>query len=132
MAMKTYTRALIPRAQQMRREMTKAEARLWFEVLRDFEPRVRRQRPIGGFIADFYCAACKVVIEVDGDSHFTPDGLHYDAQRTALLEGLGLRVLRFSNADVFENLHGVTVQIIEVLQKDQSSVSTLNPRAAPL
>lgn len=73
----------------MRYEMTKAEARLWFEVLKDFEPRVRRQRPIGGYIADFYCAACKVVIEVDGGEHFTDDGLEYDAQRTAFLEGLG-------------------------------------------
>ena len=99
----------------MRFEMTKAEARLWFEVLKDFEPRVRRQRPIGGYIADFYCAACKVIIEVDGDSHFTLDGLEYDAQRTAFLEGLGLRVLRFSNADVLENLRGVATKVDEVL-----------------
>ncbi len=100
----------------MRREMTRAEARLWFEVLRDFEPRVRRQRPICGYIADFYCAACKVVIEVDGESHFTPDGLEYDAERTAFLEGLGLRVIRFSNADVFENWHGVEMRLTEVLR----------------
>ena len=113
---KTYTKALIPRARKMRFEMTKAEARLWFEVLKDFEPRVRRQRPIGGFIADFYCAACKVVIEVDGDSHFTQGGLEYDAQRTAFLEGLGLKVLRFSNADVLDNLRGVMARIAEVLQ----------------
>jgi very-short-patch-repair endonuclease len=64
--MKTYNRKLIPFAQQMRREMTRAEARLWFGLLRDLMPRVRRQRPFGRFIADFYCAACKVVIEVDG------------------------------------------------------------------
>ena len=95
--------------------MTKTEARLWFEVLKDFEPRVRRQRPIGGYIADFYCAVCKVVIEVDGDSHFTPDGLEYAAQRTAFLEGLGLKVLRFLNADVLENLRGVATKVDEVL-----------------
>jgi very-short-patch-repair endonuclease len=99
----------------MRREMTRAEARLWFEVLRDFEPRVRRQRPIGGYIADFYCAARKVVIEVDGESHFTLDGVEYDAQRTAFLEGLGLRVIRFSNRDVLENLNGVEARIVETL-----------------
>ena len=91
---KTYTKALIPRAQKMRREMTKAEARLWFEVLKDFELRVRRQRPIDGYVADFYCAACKVVIEIDGSGHFALDGLAYDAERTAFLEGPGLRVLR--------------------------------------
>jgi len=55
--------------------MTRAEARLWFELLKDFEPRVRRQRPIGGYIADFYRAACNVVIEVAGGGHFTSDGL---------------------------------------------------------
>jgi very-short-patch-repair endonuclease len=113
--MKTYTKALIPRAQEMRREMTKAEARLWFGLLRDFSPRVRRQRPFGRFIADFYCAACKVVIEVDGGQHFTLDGLAYDAERTTFLEGLGLQVIRFSNADVLENLDGVELRLLQLL-----------------
>ncbi len=99
----------------MRREMTRAEARLWFELLRDFEPRVRRQRPFGWYIVDFYCAACKVVIEVDGSQHFTPEGLAYDAERTAFLEGLGLRVVRFSNFDVLNNFVGVSGQIRAVL-----------------
>ena len=55
------------------------------------------------------------MIEVGGDSHFTPDGLEYDAQRTAFLEGLGLKVLRFSNADVLDDLRGVMARIAEVL-----------------
>ena len=114
--MKTYNRALIPFAQQMRREMTRVEARLWFELLRDFEPRVRRQRPFSRFIVDFYCAACKTVIEVDGASHFTEEGLAYDLERTAFLEGLGLRVIRFSNADILENLAGVGERLSEVLK----------------
>jgi very-short-patch-repair endonuclease len=113
--MKTYTKALIPRAQEMRRELTRAEATLWFGLLRDFVPRVRRQRPFGRFIVDFYCASHKVVIEVDGGQHFTSDGLVYDAERTAFLEGLGLRVIRFSNAEVLENLNGVSEQLSQVL-----------------
>ena len=113
--MKTYTKVLIPRAQEMRREMTRAETKLWLEVLRDFTPRVRRQRPFGRFIVDFYCAAHKVVIEVDGGQHFTPDGLAYDAERTAFLEGLGLRVVRFSNLEVLENLNGVGEQLSQLL-----------------
>ncbi len=112
--MRTYTKALIPRAQEMRREMTRADAKLWFELLRDFEPRVRRQRPFGQFIVNFYCAACRVVIEVDGGQHFMPDGLAYDAERTAFLEALGLRVVRFSNADVLENLDGVELQLLNL------------------
>jgi very-short-patch-repair endonuclease len=130
--MKTYNRKLIPFAQQMRREMTRAEARLWFELLRDFLPRVRRQRPFGRFIVDFYCSACKVVIEVDGAQHFSPEGLVADAERTAflahktaphglfaLLEGLGLRVVRFSNVDVLENLDGVGLRLFAVLKEPE-------------
>jgi very-short-patch-repair endonuclease len=114
--MKTYTKALIPRARAMRQEMTRAEAKLWFELLRDFSPRVRRQRPFGRFIVDFYCAACQVVIEVDGNSHFTPDGLAYDAERTAFLEGLGLRVVRFTNAEVLNDFAGVAANVQRILQ----------------
>jgi very-short-patch-repair endonuclease len=113
--MKTYNKALIPRAQAMRREMTRAEAKLWFELLRDFSPRVRRQRPFGWYIVDFYCAACKVVIEVDGGQHFTPEGLAYDLERTAFLEGLGLQVIRFSNFDVLENFAGVAARVSQIL-----------------
>ena len=99
----------------MRHEMTQAEAALWFGLLRDFTPRVRRQRPFGPFIVDFYCAAHKVVIEVDGAQHFTPDGLAYDAERTAFLEGLGLRVVRFSNLEVLENMNGVSERLSQIL-----------------
>ena len=117
--MKTYTKALIPRAQKMRREMTKHEAKLWFELLQNFVPRVRRQRPFGWYIVDFYCAACKVVIEVDGSQHYTPEGIAYDAQRTAFLEGLGLRVVRFSNLDVQNNFVGVSEKIQAVLLRGE-------------
>ncbi len=113
--MKTYTRTLIPFARRMRKEMTPTEARLWFGLLRDFEPRVRRQRPFGRFIADFYCAACKVVIEVHGGQHFTIKGLQADSERTAFLEALGLRVVRFSNTDALENFEGVGLRLKEVL-----------------
>ncbi len=99
----------------MRREMTKHEAKLWFELLRDFVPRVRRQRPFGWYIVDFYCAVCKVVIEVDGSQHYTPEGMAYDLERTAFLGGLGLRVVRFSNLDVQNNFVGVSERIRAVL-----------------
>jgi very-short-patch-repair endonuclease len=65
---------------------------------------------------DFYCAACKVVIEVDGAQHYSPEVLVADAERTAFLEGLGLRVIRFSNVDILENLDGVGLRLSEVLK----------------
>ncbi len=117
--MTTYTKALIPFAKRMRREMTRAELKLWLDFLRDHEPRVRRQRPFGGYIVDFYCAACKVVIEVDGSQHFTPEGLAYDAERTVFLEALGLQMVRVSNSDVLDNFVGVCTRLREVLCEER-------------
>jgi very-short-patch-repair endonuclease len=75
--------------------------------LRSFKFRVLRQRPIAFFIVDFYCAALKLVIEVDGDSHFTETGVAYDAERTHILEGYGLKVIRFTNNEVLHNFEAV-------------------------
>lgn len=87
--------------------MTPAELKLWLEFLRYANPRVRRQQPHGPYILDFYCATLKLVIEVDGAQHFTEHGLGYDAERTATLEGAGLRVVRFTNAEVTHHLPSV-------------------------
>jgi very-short-patch-repair endonuclease len=105
--MKTYTKTLIPRARNMRTNMTEPEKRMWYQCLKHLPQRFRRQRPIGPYIVDFYCAAHKLVIEIDGDSHTTAEAMDYDAERTAYLQGLGLRVIRFSNHEVMVNLGGI-------------------------
>jgi very-short-patch-repair endonuclease len=84
--MKTYTKNLIPRARAMRREMTKAERRFWFECLRGSSFKFRTQRPFGKFIVDFYCAELKLIIEIDGDIHFNNAAEIYDLERAAFLE----------------------------------------------
>ena len=66
-----------------------------------------RQRPIDNFIVEFYCAALRLVIEIDGDSHFTEQGKAYDAERTSVLEGYGLVVVRFTNVEVLQDFEGV-------------------------
>ena len=71
-----------------------------------------RQKPINNFIVDFYFPKLKLVIEVDGDSHFTDSGLVYDEERTRVLEGYGLRVIRFTNDEVVQNFEGVCEQIM--------------------
>jgi len=111
-----YTRKTVARAQEMRRAMTRAEQRLWFECLQKFPHRVLRQRPILGFVVDFYCPTLKLVIEVDDESHFTPEGQAYDLERTQKLEGLGLKVLRFSNLEATQNLEGVRKQLHALLE----------------
>lgn len=105
--MKTYTRAMVGRARQLRKTMTPAEKRLWFHCLHEAPQRFRKQRPVGPFIVDFYCAASKLVIEVDGDSHFTEQGLSHDEKRTQFLEALGLTVLRFTNDDILQRIDAV-------------------------
>ncbi|MDX2006338.1 MAG: endonuclease domain-containing protein [Meiothermus sp.] len=102
-----YLKSGVPKAKQLRKNLTPAERKLWFDFLRIHSQRWLKQRPIGPYIADFYCASAKLVVELDGDSHFTPEGRAYDLERTAYLEGLGLHVLRFTNLEVLHNLEGV-------------------------
>jgi very-short-patch-repair endonuclease len=106
-----YDPRLVERARELRRNMTPAEKKLWFGFLRDFRHRVLRQRPIDHFIVDFYCPQLRLVIEVDGESHFTEVGETSDSERTAVLEGYGLRVMRFNNQEVLRNLEGVCAAI---------------------
>ena len=113
-----HNRKLTKRAQNLRRNMTKEERRLWYEYLHDYPYRFRRQVTCGRFILDFYCAAAKLAIELDGSQHYTPDGQQYDLERTAYIQAQGIEVLRFSNTDVLQNLHGVC-QAIDLAVSDR-------------
>ena len=102
---------LTSRAQQLRRNMTKEERRLWYEYLSRHPYRFRRQVTVGSYILDFYCAAAKLAVELDGSQHYLPEGQYYDRCRTAYLNNAGICVLRFSNTDVLQNLYGVCQKI---------------------
>ena len=104
-------------ARKLRREMTTQERKLWYLFLRKYPVKIYKQRIIGPFIADFYCASSKLVIELDGTQHFKPQGLAYDAERTAFLEGLGLKVIRFSNRDIDHQFHAVCEQIDFIIKE---------------
>lgn len=116
-----YNPDLVPRAKELRKNMTRAEQKLWFNYLKDFQFRVHRQRPIDNFIVDFYCAVLKLVIEIDGDSHFTEDEKIYDQARTEKFAQYGLRVVRFTNQDVLNNFAAVCQQIQHVSHTVQTS-----------
>ena len=73
--------------------------------------RVLRQKPIDNFIVDFYCAKLKLAIEVDGNSHFSSEAQAKDEARTNILQGYGLRVIRFTNDDVSNNFEAVFEKI---------------------
>ncbi|MBR1559019.1 MAG: endonuclease domain-containing protein [Clostridia bacterium] len=102
-----YDGTLKPRAQQLRREMTRQERHLWYDYLKSCPVQFRRQKQFGYYIVDFYCAALKLVVEIDGSQHYDPEERQRDEARTAYLNDLGLRVMRFSNYDVDRHFDSV-------------------------
>ncbi|MCL2368249.1 MAG: endonuclease domain-containing protein, partial [Oscillospiraceae bacterium] len=99
------------RAQELRRNATPQENKLWYEFLRKHPCPFARQKPIDSYIVDFLCHSKKLVIEIDGSQHFTDEGLEYDRIRSDLLESLGLHVIRFTNIQIDTSFHAVCVEI---------------------
>jgi len=97
--------------------MTDAENLLWSRIrrkqLKGFQ--FYRQKIIGNFIADFYCARAKLIIELDGGQPYTDEGKHKDEIRDAYMSSIGLKVLRFSDRDIFKNMDGILEIIWENL-----------------
>ena len=94
-------------AKALRRQMTKEEAKLWYQFLRLYKPRFHRQYVVGNYIADFYCHQAKLVVELDGSQHCTPEEKEYDQKRTEYMQSQGLTVIRFSNLDVMRQFRNV-------------------------
>lgn len=115
MSQSTYSPKLVANARSLRRDMPPAERRLWFDGLSSLPHKFRRQRPVGAYIVDFYCAAAKLVIELDGATHDDPHAQDLDLLRTKYLETVGFQVIRFTNADVMTNLEGVVTEIERVV-----------------
>jgi very-short-patch-repair endonuclease len=105
--------------------MTPAERQLW-EYLKHAPYRFLRQRPIDHFIVDFYCPALRLVIEVDGEQHYTEEGKAYDAERDTILQSYGLRVVRFRNEEVLRHFESVRRRIEAAFE------SPLTPSLSPL
>ena len=112
-----YQSKLIPRARELRENATPQERRLWYEYLRQYPVRFQRQKAIGTFIADFYCAQARLVIELDGGQHYTEEAMAYDAVRTEALQALGLSVLRFTNNEMDGQFPAVCMQIDAAVQQ---------------
>ena len=79
-----HHKTIVPTAKMLRKNMTREEKHLWYDFLRTYAVRFSRQKVLGKYIADFYCAEAKLVIELDGSQHFTEDGKQYDAERTEI------------------------------------------------
>ena len=95
--------------------MTKEERHLWYNFLKDLPVTVNRQKVIGNYIADFYCASSKFIIELDGSQHYEENAQKSDKQRDAYFASLGIQVLRYSNEDIKSNFEGVCIDIMKHL-----------------
>ena len=112
---KTSNPKLTANAQKLRKNMTKEERNLWYNFLKELPITINKQKVIGNYIVDFYCASAKIVIELDGSQHFEEQGKRYDEKRDKYLKSLGLTVLRYSNYDVNTNFYGVCTDIMKRL-----------------
>lgn len=92
-----HNKQLVPLARALRKNMTKEERRLWYDFLRDYPVRFSRQKVLGRYIADFYSAEAKLIIELDGSQHYEDENIRKDARRTEFLEAYGLRIIRVAN-----------------------------------
>ena len=118
-----HNKQLVPFAKQLRKEMTKEERHLWYDFLRTYPVRFSRQKVLGKYIADFYSAEAKLVIEPDGSQHYEDVNAEKDTERTAFLEGYGLSAIRNPNNAVMRNLRGVCEYIDTVVRQSLSQKS---------
>jgi very-short-patch-repair endonuclease len=112
-----YKRKLTELARKNRSNPSPAEKKIWSKVLcrKQFKGyKFTRQKPLGGYIVDFYCSKLQLVIEIDGDSHV--ENKEYDETRTEVLSQLGLRVLRYTNREVLNNLDGVYQNLMQIVR----------------
>ena len=105
--MKDYNKENIPLAKTLRKNMTPWERKLWYDFLRNYPVRFQRQKAIGNYITDFYCAKARLVIELDGGGHYAAEQAEKDELRTKDLEAMNLTVMRICNLDVDRNFSGV-------------------------
>lgn len=114
---------LTPLSRNLRSNMTKEERHLWYDFLKSLPQTVHRQKVIGPYIVDFYCASAKLVIELDGSQHYEQEGRRKDTLRDTYLQNLGLTVLRYSNLDVNKNFEGVCVDILQHIHTSSVTVT---------
>ena len=117
-----HNKQLVPLAKQLRKEMTKEERHLWYDFLRTYPVRFSRQKVLGKYIADFYSAEAKLVIELDGSQHYETDEMEKDAERTSFLERYGPTVIRIPHNEVSRNFLGVCEHIDSAVKQSLSQL----------
>ncbi|MBR1968791.1 MAG: endonuclease domain-containing protein [Clostridia bacterium] len=117
-----YNKSIVPFAKELRKNMTKEERRLWYDFLKNYPIKFTRQKVLGKYIVDFYCARANLVVELDGSQHYKNAGLINDERRTEYLAQYGIKVIRISNLDVLRNFEGVCMHIDNVVKQSLSQL----------
>ena len=123
--MKAYNKSNIPLAKALRKNMTPWERKLWYEFLRNYPVRFQRQKAIDNYIADFYCAKARLIIELDGGGHYTEEQIEKDRMRTEAFKNHNTEVLRICNLDIDRNFRGVCEYIDLTVKKSLPQSATL-------
>lgn len=111
-----HNKSLLPFARELRKNMTKEERRLWYTFFNTYPVRFIRQKIIGSYIADFYCSAAKLVIEIDGSQHYSEENIQYDKKRSAYFVEYGIIVIRIQNIQINTNFCGVCEYIDSIVK----------------
>ena len=104
-------------SQELRSNMTKEEKHLWYDFLKKLPETVNRQKVVGNYILDFYCAKAKIAIELDGSQHYDKSGKEKDSERDAFLNELGITVLRYKNEYVNRYFDDVCRDILKHIRQ---------------
>jgi very-short-patch-repair endonuclease len=119
--MREYNKNNVVLAKNLRKNMTPQEKHLWYDFLKSYDVRFQRQKPLGNYIADFFCAEACLVVEIDGAGHGEEEQFRTDEERTAYLESVGLTVIRFTNEDINKRFIPVCQEIDRVVKKLRKS-----------
>jgi len=120
-----YNKNLVSNAQELRKNMTPEEKKLWYRFLKRLPVTVNRQKNIGNYIVDFYIAKKKVVIELDGSQHSEGEQWKSDQKRDAELEKLGITVLRYRNSKIEKEFPQVCESILAKIGMTQINLKPL-------
>ena len=117
-----HNKMLTENAKILRNNMTKEEKHLWYDYLKKCPVKFSRQKVLGRYIADFYSAKAKLVIELDGAQHFEKEVREYDNKRTAFLEEYGLKIIRIPNSEINNNFEGICRYLNEQIEQSLSQL----------
>lgn len=117
-----HNHSLVSNAKELRKNMTKEERHLWYDFMKEYPVRFQKQKILGKYIVDFYCAKVKLVIELDGSQHFEEKSIEYDAERTKYLQQYGLTIIRIPNNEINSNFDGVCEYIDNYIKQSLSRI----------